>query len=210
MATVQKEKEFSKDDAVVYPLQGVGVIRGVQERTFKGKKTKYYDIYMKASDMTIMIPTSKLAELGIRPIISKRKGEMVLEKIETEEPYTFSSDWKIRYQNSLEQIRDGTLLESAKILKALYLRSKTKDLPIMERKLYDSSLQALISELALATKKPETSIREILFAKFEVPPPTDPPPTDPSPHPAPASSVPPPASSGPAPASSGPPPAASD
>lgn len=174
MANAQKAtksvKEFKKSDVVVYPLQGVGIIQDIEERKFKGKKVRYYIIYIKNSDMTIMIPMEKSAELGIRSIISKHKGETLLEKIDKEESYIFSSDWKMRYQNSLGQMRDGTLLEITKILKAMYLRSKTKDLPIMERKLYDSSLQALISELSLAMKKSEEMIREILINKFESPP----------------------------------------
>lgn len=160
-------KEFKESDVVVYPLQGVGVVKGIEERTFKEKKTRYYNIYIEISDMTIMVPIEKSAELGIRPIVSKRKAETLLEKITMEENYIFSTDWKMRYQNSIEQIRDGTLLEITKILKAMYLRSKTKDLPIMERKLYDSSLHALVTEVALAIKQPEEEVRKTLFEKFD-------------------------------------------
>ena len=170
MAYEKKKKEFKKNDTIFYPLQGVGVIRALKERDFKGEKTKYYDIYIQSTDMTIMIPTERTAELGIRKIVSKKQAEILLEKLAEEDHYVFSSDWKMRYQNSVDQIREGTLMDITKILRALYLRSKTKDLPIMERKLYDSSFRALIIELSLALKNTEEETRRILIKKFEVQP----------------------------------------
>jgi len=169
MESEKKGKEFKKNDVIVYPLQGVGVIKSIEERVFKGENTKYYNIYIETIDMTVMIPAEKCEDLKIRKIITKKKAETLLETIETAEQYVFSSDWKVRYQNSMEQIRDGSLLDVLKVLRALYLRSKTKDLPIMERKLYDSSLRALAVEFSLALRLTEQETKELLIKKFELP-----------------------------------------
>ena len=70
-----KSSPFKKNQQVVYPLQGVGKILSIEERTFKDKKILYYVIYLEVSDMTVMIPVEKATELGIRAIVSKQEAE---------------------------------------------------------------------------------------------------------------------------------------
>ena len=48
-------KAFQVDQKVVYPSQGVGIIRAIEEKLFKEKEILYYMIYLEVSDMTIMV-----------------------------------------------------------------------------------------------------------------------------------------------------------
>ena len=167
MATQKKTMRFDKNQKIVYPLQGVGVIRDIEQRSFDGKKLMYYVIYLAEDDMTLMVPVEKATTLGLRNIISKKQAEELLEKIGTEKVLENNSDWKQRYINNMEQLRDGTLLENTAVIRSLYLRSRVKDLPIMERKLYDSSFRALVEELSLALKQNAEEIKKVLKKKFE-------------------------------------------
>ena len=129
------ETEFKVDQKVVYPSQGVGIVKEIFEKTFKDEKILYYKIYIEASDMMVMIPVSKAQDLGIRQIVSKEEAEEALKLLSDEfEPIT--SDWKLRYQMNLDLLKKGTVKDIATIVRCLYNRSKVKELPIMERKLY--------------------------------------------------------------------------
>ena len=60
------EVKFKIGQKIVYPLQGVGEIVGIDEQIFKEVLTPYYTIYIPVSDMTVMIPVSNTETLGIR------------------------------------------------------------------------------------------------------------------------------------------------
>ena len=162
------ETKFSVDQKVVYPSQGVGKITEIFEKTFKEKKMLYYKIYIEASDMIVMVPVEKADELGIRQIVSAAEAQEALNLLSEEfEPIT--SDWKLRYQMNLDLLKKGTVKDIATIVRCLYNRSKVKELPILERKLYDSAKKLLEDELSLALGKSDKEISDEIHTKLEPP-----------------------------------------
>lgn len=151
---------------LVYPLLGVGEIREITERSFKGTLTLYYMIYLEVSDMTVMIPVEKADELGLRPIVSKEKTYETLEHLaKSYEPVT--ADWKMRYQMNLDLLKSGTVIDNATVVRALYHRSKIKELPIQERKLYDSALRILSDEIMYSLDITREEAGQLIFSKME-------------------------------------------
>lgn len=160
------ETEFKVDQKVVYPSQGVGIVKEIFEKTFKDEKILYYKIYIEASDMMVMIPVSKAQDLGIRQIVSKEEAEEALKLLSDEfEPIT--SDWKLRYQMNLDLLKKGTVKDIATIVRCLYNRSKVKELPIMERKLYESAKKLLEDEISFALGKTAKEIEAEIHTKLE-------------------------------------------
>lgn len=160
------ETEFKIDQKVVYPSQGVGIVKEIFEKTFKEQKILYYKIYIEASDMMVMIPVSKAQELGIRQIVSKEEAEEALKLLSDEfEPIT--SDWKLRYQTNLDLLKKGSVKDIATIVRCLYNRSKVKELPILERKLYESAKKLLEDEISYALGKTSKEIEAEIHTKLE-------------------------------------------
>ncbi|MDR1899014.1 MAG: CarD family transcriptional regulator, partial [Treponema sp.] len=48
-----------------------------------------------------------------------------------------------------------------------YHRSKVKELPILERKLYDSALKLLEDEVAYSLRKPKEEVENLIFTRLE-------------------------------------------
>ena len=140
---------FSVNQKVVYPSQGVGEIVEIKEKIFKGEPLLYYMIYIAISDMTIMAPVDKAVDLGIRAIVSEQEANAAL-ALMSEDFEQISSDWKLRYQTNLDLLKKGTVADIAAIVRSLYHRSKIKELPILERKLYDSARKLLEEEISCA------------------------------------------------------------
>ena len=160
------ETEFKVDQKVVYPSQGVGIVKEIFEKTFKDQNILYYKIYIEASDMMVMIPVSKAQDLGIRQIVSKEEAEEALKLLSDEfEPIT--SDWKLRYQMNLDLLKKGTVKDIATMVRCLYNRSKVKELPIMERKLYESAKKLLEDEISFALGKTAKEIEAEIHTKLE-------------------------------------------
>lgn len=166
MSSLQDYVQFSVGDHVVYPLQGVGVIKRVEERMFRGEETLYYVIYLDISDMTVMIPVDKSAEMGIRAIVPQAEADAAIQTI-TSKYEPMPVDWKARYQMNVDLLREGSIASIAKVVQALYHRSKIKELPVQERKLYDNALRLLIDETAYSLNKDKKEIEMLVFSRLE-------------------------------------------
>jgi CarD family transcriptional regulator len=163
----QRATTFKVKQQVVYPLQGVGQIKEIVELEFKGEKILYYVIYLPVSDMTVKVPVDKAEELGIRAIVPKKEAESALE-IFTQEVEPIPADWKMRYQMNLELLKKGSIQNIASVVRTLYERKKVKELPIMERKLYDSALQLLVDEVSFSLGISTKQVEELVFSKLEI------------------------------------------
>lgn len=163
---IKQETTFKVNQKVVYPSQGVGTINEITEKKFKDKTILYYTIYLEVSEMTVMIPVDRCEELGVRAIVSEKEAKTALKMIGNDfEPIT--SDWKLRYQMNLDLLKKGTINDIAEIVRCLYHRSKVKELPILERKLYDSSRKLLEDEISFALGKPQKEVGQMIHARLE-------------------------------------------
>jgi CarD family transcriptional regulator len=158
--------QYKVDQRIVYPSQGVGRIMAIHEKAFKDSKILYYTIYLEFSDMTIMVPVDKADSLGIRAIVPKHEAEKALDFI-SEEYAPIPTDWKLRYQMNLDLLKKGSVLDIASVVRSLYHRSKIKELPILERKLYDSALNILQDEISFSLGKNKDEIAELIRARLE-------------------------------------------
>ena len=159
-------KTFQVDQKVVYPSQGVGIIKSIEEKLFKEQQILYYTIYLEVSDMTIMVPVDNAENLGIRPIVAKDEALKALDLM-SEDYEPIPSDWKLRYQMNLDLLKKGSVMDIASIVRSLYHRSKVKELPILERKLYDSALKLFEDEISYSLRKPKDEIETMIFSRLE-------------------------------------------
>jgi CarD family transcriptional regulator len=163
----KKSTHFKENQEVVYPLQGVGKIKSITEREFNDALIPYYIIYIEVSDMTVMVPVDKAEELGIRAIVGKKEAQKALSLI-AEDYKPVQTDWKMRYQMNLDLLKQGSVMDIATVVRALYHRSKIKELPILERKLFDSALKLLVDEIAYSLGIKKEEVESMVFSKLEI------------------------------------------
>jgi len=159
-------KTFEVAQKVVYPSQGVGLIVSIEDKEFKNEKIPYYKIYLEVSDMTIMVPVNKAESLGIRTIVSPEDANKAINLI-TEDYDPIPTDWKLRYQMNLDLLKKGSVMDIACIVRSLYHRSKVKELPILERKLYDSALKLLEDEVSVALNLSKEEVEKMIIDRLE-------------------------------------------
>ena len=165
--TVRRSRlQYKVGQQLVYPLQGVGQVRTIEERPFRDQTLLYYVVYLEVSDMTIMVPVEKADELGIRAIVPRTEGTGALRLIgEDYEP--IPTDWKLRYQMNLDLLKAGSVSDIATVVRALYHRSRIKELPILERKLYDNARSLLVDELSFSLGKDKGTIEEMINSRLQ-------------------------------------------
>ncbi len=163
----KRDTTFQEKQQVVYPLQGVGQILEIIEMDFQKVPTLYYVIYLPVSDMTVKVPVDKAEQLGIRAIVPRAEAEAALQLF-SEEYEPVAADWKLRYQMNLDLLKQGSVQDIATVVRALYHRKKVKELPIMERKLYDSALQLLMDEVSFSLGMSKSDVEELVFTRLEI------------------------------------------
>ena len=157
---------FAVNEHVVYPIQGVGEIKAIEKRPFRDKQVLYYDIYFETPDMTVMVPVENAESIGLRKIVSSKEALKALELLNKEYEQA-NTDWKTRNQQNLDLLKKGTISDIAQVVKTLYDRSTSKELPIQERKLFDNASKLLIDEVSLALKKNKKDSEAMIFEKLE-------------------------------------------
>ncbi len=163
---MRAETTFAVNQKIVYPSQGVGRITEIKEKQFKNENVLYYVIYLDVSDMTVMVPVGKAEDLGIRAIVSREEARRALDLI-SEDFEPIPSDWKLRYQINLDLLKKGSVIDIATIVRSLYHRSKVKELPILERKLYDSARKLLEDEITYALELPREEVEGLIHTHLE-------------------------------------------
>ena len=163
----QYKLQYKVGQQLVYPLQGVGQIRNIEERPFRDQTLLYYVVYLEVSDMTIMVPVEKADDLGIRAIVPRAEARSALALI-SEDYEPIPTDWKLRYQMNLERLKAGAVSDIAFVVRALYHRSRIKELPILERKLYDNARSLLVDELSFSLGKDKAKVEELINSRLEV------------------------------------------
>jgi CarD family transcriptional regulator len=68
---------------------------------------------------------------------------------------------------NLDLLKKGSITDIASIVRSLYHRSKIKELPILERKLYDSALKLLEDEIACSLDKSREEVENLIFTRLE-------------------------------------------
>ncbi|MEZ4814920.1 MAG: CarD family transcriptional regulator [Bdellovibrionota bacterium] len=159
---------FKVGDNAVYPSHGVGVVRGVQVKEVGGSKKYFYILQLHHNGSTILIPTDKVKDVGLRSIISEKEVPKIYKILKAKEEATDAQTWNRRYREYMEKIKTGSIFEIAEVLRDLYRLKFDKDLSFGERKMLDTAKSLLIKELSLAQKIKEEDVEDELRDLFEV------------------------------------------
>ena len=69
---------------------------------------------------------------------------------------------------NLDLLKSGSVLDIATVVRTLYHRSKIKELPILERKLFDDALKILVDETSFSLDMTKEEVEQLIFSKLEI------------------------------------------
>lgn len=162
MEYTELSKNFEIGEMVVYPSFGICRIKEKEERN----DCFYIKLQSLSDNSTVLVPEEKASSLGLRHLETKENVEKAL-SILSDNSHTITNDWKQRLNENQSLLREGTLEGSATVVNHLYRRQKTKALPTMEKKLYDTALSRLLDESSVVLDKDNREMRKIVFSRLE-------------------------------------------
>jgi len=159
---------FKAGDMAVYPAHGVGVIEAVEEKSISGQNQKFYIMRVLANGMTIMIPTDKADQVGLRRVITFKEVTKVYKILKDKKHEQVDAQtWNRRYRDYMERIKTGSVFEVATVLRDLFLLKTGKDLSFGERRMMDIAKTLLVKELSVAQAVSEDHVEKHIEAIFE-------------------------------------------
>jgi len=152
---------FQIGDKVVYPNQGVGTIENISTRSFGSAFERFYLLRFGCNSMTVLVPFSNAANIGLRRLTKDREISRVLSYLSNGN-CEFSSDWKVRFKQNTQKMQSGDLSRAAEVLKALVQLHVDKTLSFREKKMLERARHMLVSEISIARGIPEISATSVL------------------------------------------------
>jgi CarD family transcriptional regulator len=158
------ELEFRVGDKAVYPAQGVAEVVGIEEKEIAGNVTSFYVLKILDSEMKIMVPTAKAAQVGLREVAGNDEIKEVMEILKEKEVTVDKQTWNRRYRGFMEKIKTGSLFEVAEVYRDLSRLKHTKTLSFGERRMLDTARNLIVKELSVAKNAPESRVETELEA----------------------------------------------
>jgi len=152
---------FQVGEKVVYPNHGVATIENIATRTFGSHFERFYLLRLTYNKLTVMVPFSHVAEIGLRKVTRAAEISRVLLYL-AGGTSKCSQDWKQRFKDNSEKMRIGGLLELSEVLKTLLILQLDKPLSFREKKMLDRARHMLITEISICRGFREPEAIEVL------------------------------------------------
>ncbi len=161
------EDPFEVGDKAVHPSHGVGEVTAVEVREIGGTRAKFYVLRILDNGMKVMVPTTAVAQVGLRRVMSGKEADKVLDTMKKREVAVDLQPWSRRFRAYTEMIKSGSPHEIAKVLRDMHRLKFDKELSFGERRLLDQAKALLFKELALAKKVTEAEMAATVAAIFK-------------------------------------------
>jgi CarD family transcriptional regulator len=156
---------FKTGEHIVYPSHGVGKIVSIDEQEVAGFKLELFVISFAKDKMTLRVPTTKIASVGMRkladaPVVAKSletlKGRARVKR----------TMWSRRAQEYEAKINSGDLVAIAEVVRDLYRSEAQPEQSYSERQLYEAALDRMAREIAAVQDLTDTEAVKTIEANL--------------------------------------------
>jgi CarD family transcriptional regulator len=161
VAKATQRHGFKVNEYIVYPAHGVGQIMAIEEQEVAGYKLELFVINFIKDKMTLRVPVSKIATVGMRKLA---EGSLVKRALETLKGRARikRTMWSRRAQEYEAKINSGDIVAIAEVVRDLYRSESQPEQSYSERQLYEAALDRLSREIAVVQHSTETeAVKEI-------------------------------------------------
>jgi CarD family transcriptional regulator len=152
---------FKTNEFIVYPAHGVGQIVAIEEQEVAGTKLELFVINFVKDKMTLRVPTSKIAAVGMRKLAEAPIVKRALDTLKGRARIKRTM-WSRRAQEYEAKINSGDIVAIAEVVRDLYRSDTQPEQSYSERQLYEAALDRLSREISAVQRVTETeAVKEI-------------------------------------------------
>ena len=160
-AVVVEHIEFELGDSVVYPHHGAGRVLKKESKVLLGQERIYLTIKILHNDMTVMVPSEKATQVGLRRVIDEETVEKVLAVLR-DDLSEMPKNWNRRFKHNRDKIKTGDIYELSEVVRNLAIREHQKGLSTGEKQMFTRAKKILASELMYALDMDEDEAEQHL------------------------------------------------
>jgi CarD family transcriptional regulator len=142
---------FKLNEFIVYPAHGVGQIVGIEVQEVAGFSLELFVVSFIKDKMTLKVPTSKVASVGMRKLAETEVVEKAL-MVLSGRARIKRTMWSRRAQEYEAKINSGDLVTIAEVVRDLYRSDTQPEQSYSERQLYEAALDRMAREVAAVRK----------------------------------------------------------
>ncbi len=157
---------FKLNEFVVYPAHGVGQIVAIEEQEVVGFRLELFVISFSKDKMTLRVPTSKVAGVGMRKISDPDTAKRSLD-ILSGRARIKRTMWSRRAQEYETKINSGDIAAIAEVVRDLYRSEAQPEQSYSERQLYEAALDRMVREIAAVQKSNEIDALKAIEAQLQ-------------------------------------------
>ena len=152
---------FKTTEFIVYPAHGVGQIVSIEEQEVAGARLELFVINFVKDKMTLRVPTSKIASVGMRKLAETPMVKRALETLKGRARIKRTM-WSRRAQEYEAKINSGDIVAIAEVVRDLFRSESQPEQSYSERQLYEAAIDRLAREVSAVQRITETeAIKEI-------------------------------------------------
>jgi CarD family transcriptional regulator len=125
----------------------VGLISGIEDQEIAGYKLELFVISFEKDKMTLRVPVSKIAAVGMRKLSEPAAVKKALDTVKGRARVKRTM-WSRRAQEYEAKINSGDPLAIAEVVRDLHRNSGQPDQSFSERQIYEAAMDRLAAELA--------------------------------------------------------------
>src|SRR5579862_2546903 len=152
---------FKTNEFIVYPAHGVGQIVSIEEQEVAGARLELFVINFVKDKMTLRVPTSKVASVGMRKLAETPMVKRALETLKGRARIKRTM-WSRRAQEYEAKINSGDIVAIAEVVRDLYRSETQPEQSYSERQLYEAALDRMMREIAAVQKLTEIEALKVI------------------------------------------------
>ncbi|ALA17591.1 MULTISPECIES: CarD family transcriptional regulator [Chelatococcus] len=152
---------FKTGESIVYPAHGVGQIVAIEEQEVAGFKLELFVITFEKDKMTLRVPTTKAASVGMRKLAETPLVDKALETL-TGRARIKRTMWSRRAQEYEAKINSGDLIAIAEVVRDLHRSDAQPEQSYSERQLYEAALDRMVREISAVNRVTETEALKLI------------------------------------------------
>ena len=157
---------FKTHEFIVYPAHGVGQIVSIEEQEVAGARLELFVINFVKDKMTLRVPTSKVASVGMRKLAETPMVKKALETLKGRARIKRTM-WSRRAQEYETKINSGDIGAIAEVVRDLYRSEAQPEQSYSERQLYEAALDRMVREIAAVQKSNEIDALKAIEAQLQ-------------------------------------------
>ena len=139
---------FKVGDKATYPAHGLGIVKRIEKRVIGDNTIEFYVFHIIGSGATLMVPVEGVERAGMRPVATKDEiFEAMTILLKPASNTKKLPIWNRRFREFNDLMRNGNILDTAKVLRSIHDVKLETDLSYGEQKMWRRAFDILVLEI---------------------------------------------------------------